>query len=453
LLLFLKDKEIIMNNVLRNNLILDVDSYKFGHSKLYPPGTTGMFAYIESRSSDTTIVPFGLQMWIKKTLLTPITESDVNEAIDFCAARGEPFDRTPWDHIITTYGGYLPITIRAIPEGTKTKSLTPLVTIECTDPVVFFIVSYFETTIQRGVWYPTTIASRDFKNYTLLKSFYDKGSDKPFMLPFALHDFAGRGVSSEETAQIGGAAHMVYFQGSDTVSGVRAANKYYNIPMSGFSVVATEHSVQCAYGPENQEDYIRTVLNTYAKPGAIISLVLDGYDIFREATLLGTVFKQQIIDTDTKVVYRPDSGNPMDIIPQLLKMQEQHFGITINSKGYKQINNVGIIWGDGINFESMSQVSSLVDSLGYAPESVIYGSGGALLQKVDRDVYKFAQKTSALLINGVWVDTYKDPVTDPGKKSKAGRVNTPAMQLIYKDGQLLVDDSLDVVRSRAFANI
>jgi nicotinamide phosphoribosyltransferase len=180
---------------------------------------------------------------------------------------------------------------------------------------------------------------------------------------------------------------------------------------------------------------------------------LDGYNIFREATLLGTVFKQQIIDTDTKVVYRPDSGNPMDIIPQLLKMQEQHFGITINSKGYKQINNVGIIWGDGINFESMSQVSSLVDSLGYAPESVIYGSGGALLQKVDRDVYKFAQKTSALLINGVWVDTYKDPVTDPGKKSKAGRVNTPDMQLIYKDGQLLVDDSLDVVRSRAFANI
>ena len=382
-----------------------------------------------------------------------ITNQDIIEAKVFAEKHGEPFNHDMWDYIIRECEGFFPVTIRAIPEGTPTKSLTPIVTIESKDPIAFSLVSYLETSLQRGVWYPTTIASNDRKNYQLFKEYYDKFSDTPSMIPFSLHDFGGRGGSSEETIQVGGAAHLVYFQGSDSISGVRAANHYYNCDMSAYSVPATEHSVQCAYGQEYQREYLNKVLDTYAKSGKIVSIVIDGYDVYREAALLCSEFKDKIVSSGAKVVFRPDSGNALDIIPRILLMQEEAFGFTKNSKGMKVINNVGIIQGDGVNHDAISEILKHITNLGYAPESVIFGSGGALLQKVDRDAYKFAQKTSRILINGVWKDVYKDPVTDPGKRSKAGDMNTENMVTVYENGKLLIDETLETIRSRAIKEI
>lgn len=432
------------------SLILDADSYKFSHFALYPTGTNAMYSYIEARVKDVTIVPFGLQMWIKKNLLTPITVAQVDEAEELTRQHGVPFNRSDWDYIIDQYGGYLPIKIKAIPEGTRVKGSTPIVSVLCEDARVFWLASYIETSLQRGIWYPTTIASNDLSSYQQLKWLYDKGSDNPSMIDFSLHSFASRGVSSRETAEIGGLAHLVFFKGTDDVVAVKAARDFYGCDMAGYSVVATEHSIQCAYGLDNQADYLNRVLDVYGKPGAIVSVVMDGYDIYREVDLLCTPhFVNRIRETGCKFVVRPDSGDMFEVVPKILQKLETAFGTTLNSKGKKVLNNVGVIQGDGINLTTMPILAQKVFDAGFAPENVIYGSGGGLLQQVNRDTFRFAQKTSAIRVGDQWVETVKNPITDPGKRSKGGLLDTPDFVTYYETGRLLIDDTLDGIRARA----
>lgn len=467
---------LIEKRAMRGNRVLDADSYKLSHSGVYPNFVTGMFSYGEARTRNDPIVFFGLQMWLMKTWLTPLTRGEIDEAEKFAGAHGEPFDRAPWDKIIDQYDGKLPVTIRALPEGTVVRSGIPLYSVECTDPDLFWLSAYIETSMQRGVWYPTTIASNDYKNYRTCKMYLNESADTLDLLPFMLHDFGGRGVTSEESAQIGGAAHLVYFMGSDTISGVRAANWYYDSPMAAFSCTASEHSVQTAFGKLNQAAYLHKMLDRYAKPGAIVSIVIDGYDTFREGGMLcSPAFVEKIKASGARVVFRPDSGDPREIIPRLLEMQASAFGTTRNSKGYKVINNVGIIQGDGIDHEMMEELLKIVTDMGYSAQNIVFGSGGGLLQKVNRDTYKFAQKASAIQVSGRdWKGISKDPITDPGKKSKSGRVTATRwkmtgelgwadldqplsdefediFQTVFKDGELLVRTNLEEVRARARA--
>lgn len=468
-------KEIEMNvNTLQRNVILDTDSYKLSHSFAYPTGIEGMFSYIESRAKDETVMLFGLQMWIKNYLTTPVTKEMIDEADAFAKAHGEPFNRSDWEYIVDRYDGYLPLKIRAVPEGLPLKSGNILVSVECSDPRVFWLSSYIETSMQRGVWYPSTIASSDLKIKKLIAGYLDTTADNRDLLPFMLHDFGGRGVSTEEGAQVGGAAHLVNFMGSDTISGVRAANFYYKSPMSAYSVPATEHSIECAFGPSssNAREYLNTVLNNYAKPGAIVSIVIDGYNVFREAEMLCTEFREKIIASGAKVVFRPDSGDVLEVIPRLLNLQAATFGYDINKKGYKKIKYVGIIQGDGVDISTIDRILDKMKKLGYAADNIVFGSGGALLQKVNRDTYKFAQKASAVkMTNGEWVPIFKDPVTDPGKKSKAGKLTLIRSKLtgeymtvpkgffseewedvmvpVYENGLIMNEITLDQVRANA----
>jgi nicotinamide phosphoribosyltransferase len=430
------------------NIILDADSYKPSHFDMYPSGTTAQYAYGEARKRGETIVPFGFQMSIKKHLLTPVTMENIDEADEILSAHGEPFNRAGWERILNVHGGLLPITIKCVLEGTPTPSLTPIYTIESNDPMLYWIPSYIESMWQRSVWYPTTIASNDLRNYRILKQEYDDTSDKSFNLHYALHDFGARGVSSQETSEIGGLAHLLYFRGTDNLVALRAARAYYNEPMAGHSIRATEHSIQCAYGKHNQLDYIGNVLNS-CKHEEVISIVLDGYDIYRDTEALCIHFKNLILEKNLHVVIRPDSGDAYDIIPKLIHVMDYHFGHTENSKGYKVLNNVSLIQGDGIDTDTILGLCKMIALLGYAAETLVYGSGGGLLQKVNRDTYSFAQKTSAMKINGEWVDTVKDPVTDSGKKSKGGRFDDLALVTYYENGKLLIDDSLEVIRQRA----
>lgn len=461
-------------NTLSRNVILDTDSYKLSHSFAYPAGMTGMFSYIESRSKDETVMLFGLQMWIKNYLTTPVTIGMIDEAEAFAKAHGEPFARDGWEHIVNEYNGYLPLKIRAVPEGIPLQSGNVLVTVECTDEKVFWLSSYIETALQRGVWYPSTIASSDLKIKKLIAGYLDTTADSRDLLPFMLHDFGGRGVSTEESAQVGGAAHLVNFMGSDTISGVRAANFYYNSPMAAFSVPATEHSIECAYGStsSNAREYLNAVLTNYAKPGAIVSIVIDGYNVFREAEMLCTEFRERIIASGAKVVFRPDSGDPLEVIPRLLALQAATFGFDLNTKGYKKIKNVGIIQGDGVDIATIDKILSSMKKLGFAADNIVFGSGGALLQKVNRDTYKFAQKASAIRNErGEWTPIFKDPVTDPGKRSKSGRLTLvrsktsgeymtvpkaimdneweDVMVTVYENGKIMNELTLDQVRANA----
>lgn len=408
---------------MRFNPILAVDSYKLSHAAAYPSDVDGMFSYIEPRvSAKHIIVPFGLQMWMKKYLTIPVTMQDIEEAILFAKLHGEPFDPEPWIYLLVAYQGYFPVTIRAVPEGTTVPAGNVLVTIQCTDSKLFWLSSYLETVLQRAVWYPTTIASMDYEIKKDIAHFYRISGADMSMVPFALHDFGGRGVTCAEQAEIGGAAHLVNFMGSDTIEGIRAANYYYSNQMAGYSVPATEHSIECSFGGSaaEEEEYLRHVLNTYAKPGKIVSIVIDGYDVFRAAEMLCTTFKDQIIASGAKVVFRPDSGDMMQIVPRILNLQCAAFGYTMTTNGYKKINNVGLLQGDGIDHMTIRSLLGKILAMGYSADNIVFGSGGALLQKVNRDTYKFAQKASAVRKGGKWVGISKNPITDPGKRSKEG---------------------------------
>jgi nicotinamide phosphoribosyltransferase len=410
---------------LKPNLILATDIYKFSHSFAYPDNITGMFAYQEARSKNDIIVPVGMQMLLAKTLANPISMEDIDEADEFCRKNGALFDRTKWEYILSEYQGYLPVTIRTVREGTPVKSGNVIVTVECTDPVVFWLASYIETFLLRGIWYPTTIASNDRAIKIDLANFYRITGAPMEALAWALNDFGARGVTSAEQAEIGGAAHMVSFSGSDTTEGIRAANLYYNCDMAAMAVPATEHSIECSFGldVEGEEEYLQHVLKNLAKPGGIVSIVIDGRDMYRcAARLCSPKFVKLIKECGAKVVFRPDSGDMMITVPAILKMQAEAFGYVVNEQGYKVINFVGVIQGDGIDPMSARSLIGKVVALGYRADAVVLGSGGGLLQKVNRDTYKFAQKASAILVNGKWVGISKDPVTDPGKQSKKGRL-------------------------------
>lgn len=421
------------------NFILNADSYKLSHDPLYKKNIIGMMSYVEPRIKGKIIVPFGAQMWVQKNLSNPITFEMIAEAQKFATAHGEPFDAGYWKYIVKQYAGFIPITIKAAREGVPIPSANMIVSVECVDERVRSIASFIETSLQRGVWYPTTVASEDYEIRKILVKYFDLSVDavqtdsddlraKYPGLPFMYHDFGARGVTCEEQAQIGGAAHLVNFTGSDTISGIRAANWYYDCAMAAFSVPATEHSVQCSFGSseEEQREYIMAVLKTYLKNGAILSIVLDGYDIYRESrTLCSPEIVKMVKESGARVVFRPDSGDPHEVIPRILKMQEDAYGYVVNSKGYKVINHVGVIQGDGICKETIESILKLITNLGYSAQNIVFGSGGALLQKINRDTYKFAQKVCAVLVKNddgskEWKPIVKDPITDPGKKSKSG---------------------------------
>lgn len=407
-----------------NNLILNTDSYKASHFLQYPAGTEGMFSYIESRGGkyDRTVF-FGLQIILKEYLAKPVTLAMIEEAEAVFAAHGEPFDAAGWRYIVEEYGGYLPIRIRAVPEGMVVEGKNVLATVECTDPRVFWVASYIETLLLR-VWYPITVATQSWHIKGLIRRYLEKTSTDPDgQLPFKLHDFGARGVSSAESAAIGGCAHLVNFMGTDTLSGILAARAYYGEPMAAFSIPAAEHSTITAWGKEGELDAYRNMVNQFAKPGAIFAVVSDSYDIFNACDALwGMALKQAVVDSGALLVVRPDSGDPATVVLQVAKILERRFGVTTNSKGYKVLNHVRIIQGDGINEDSIREILETLTRERYAADNIAFGMGGALLQQINRDTLKFAMKCSAIKVNGEWRDVYKDPATDPGKTSKKGRL-------------------------------
>lgn len=436
-----------------------------------------MDAYITARKSGTRVMLFGLQMHLRKWVhnIWPLQPHHIAETAEFMAKHGEPFDEKPWRYLVEKYGGYPPVTIKAIPEGLLVPAQCPLVRIVCTDPKLFWLPMFLETDLQRAVWYPSSVASQDHEHYLAIKRWWGLTVGHYNGMGFALHDFGGRGVTCDEQAQIGGAAHLVHFDGSDTLEGIWAANEYYGVSggMSGFSVPASEHSIQCAWGPLRQKEYLEHVLHTYAKEGAIVSIVLDGYDTLREVATLCTVLKDKIIASKAlKVVFRPDSGDAIKLVEEILKMQNAVFGSTLNQRNYKELHGVGVIQGDGVDKAAIEAILARAEALGFAANNIVFGSGGALLQKLNRDTYGFAQKASAVEEIHRWKGIYKDPVTDPGKRSAAGKLETyrslltgeyvcldtinkipdefmPVMRVVYQDGMQRNQELLDVIRSRA----
>ena len=464
-----------MNRIFKSP-ILNVDSYKCSMKWQYPAGTTGVYSYIESRGGryDRTVF-FGLQAFIKEYLCVPITQDDIDIADEILTAHGEPFNRAGWQYILDKHRGYLPVVIRAVPEGTVVPVKNVLATIENTDPECFWLTTWLETALLRAVWYPTTVATQSWKIRQVILDYLEKTGD-PTLIDFKLHDFGARGVSSMESAGIGGAAHLVNFMGTDTISGILYAREYYGAGIAGFSIPAAEHSTITSWGREGEVDAYRNMLNQFARPGSIVAVVSDSYDVFNAASKLwGEELRQQVIDSGATVVIRPDSGDPDVVCRKLVQILGDKFGYTVNSKGYKVLNNVRLIQGDGVNEHTIRTILGGFQAYGWSADNIAFGMGGALLQQLDRDTQKFAMKCSAVMVNGEWRDVVKDPITDPGKKSKAGRislwnsgrdyasaVNRPlhwadhgtagwdeVLEEVYRDGKLVKEVTFEQVRANS----
>ena len=454
------------------NLILNTDSYKASHFLQYPAGTQVVSSYIEARGGRfAQSVFFGLQAFLKAYLLKPITLSDIDEAEVIFAAHGVPFNRADWEYIVQQYGGYLPLEISALPEGSVVPTGNALVQVHNTDPRAFWLTSYIETALLRAVWYPTTVATLSWQVKQQLRAALHTTCDTPeAQLPFKLHDFGARGVSSQESAALGGMAHLVNFMGTDTVAGLLAARRFYGADMAGFSIPAAEHSTITAWGRDGESKAYANMLQQFAQPSKIVAVVSDSYDIFHAVSAIwGKELREQVQNSGATVVIRPDSGVPEDIVPQVLQRLYDAFGGRVNGKGYIVLNDcVRVIQGDGVDVDSIGVILQRIQQTGFSTENVAFGMGGGLLQKVNRDTLSFAMKASAIQIDGQWRDVYKQPVTDSGKHSKRGRLaviqgangvqtiradalndQTDLLRPVFRNGKLLIDDTFDAVRKRS----
>lgn len=247
---------------------------------------------------------------------------------------------------------------------------------------------------------------------------------------------------------------MVNFMGTDTIEGAVGARVYYNEPMAGFSIPASEHSTMTTWGRDHEEDAYANMIEVFGGDGKLISVVSDSYDIFNAVDKLwGEKLKQRVIDSGATIVVRPDSGDPLTVPVEIIRRLADKFGFTVNSKGFKVLNkHVRVIQGDGITIESLPVILKNLEEAGFAIDNLTFGMGGGLLQQVNRDTLKFAMKTSAALINGEWIDVYKDPITDQGKKSKRGKLvlireNGKYETVRREDGFAWADIMRDVYRN------
>ena len=421
----------------RHNLILLADAYKYSHHKLYPSGITKVYSYLESRGGKFgSTVFYGLQYFLKEYLSgVSFMKEDLDEAesmLNQVFGRKDVFDKSRFQYILDKYNGHLPVKIKAVPEGRPIPTNNVLMTIENTDSNCYWLTNFLETLLMQ-VWYPSTVAtlSREIKK-VVRESFDDTASVESYgAIDFVLNDFGFRGVSSVESAGLGGSAHLINFRGSDTITGSTFAKSFYNTSeVYGLSVPATEHSICTMMGEEGELEVFKNVIRQY--PTGVVACVSDSYNIFRAAERYwGTELKIEVLDRDGTLVIRPDSGDPIQTLLQLFHILFHKFGFTLNEKGYKVLpKQVRVIQGDGVNYESIQQIYVALKGAQISAENLVLGMGGALLQKVDRDTQKFALKCSYAEVDGKGIAIHKRPLEldangkliESFKRSKSGRL-------------------------------
>jgi nicotinamide phosphoribosyltransferase len=462
--------------------IIRTDSYKFSQWVQYPAGTTHVSSYIESRGGEDESVFFGLQAFMKDYLTTPSTMADVDRAEKIVTAHGLPFNREGWEIIVNEYNGMLPVLIEAVAEGTVMPTHNVQVQVVNTDPRLWWLTSYLETALLRGVWYPSTVATKSRKFKKMIKAALEKTSDVPVeaMINFKLHDFGARGASSGETAILGGMAHLVNFWGTDTAEALVGVMEYYNTDeVVGFSIPASEHSTITSWGRENEVKAFENMIDKFAGPGKLYGCVSDSFNLWEACReLWGTKLKDKIMIAGGTVVVRPDSGDPLTVPIEVIKILMDKFGYTVNSKGFKVLHpSVRVIQGDGINETSLPIILDNLIAASISVENIAFGMGGGLLQAWNRDSLKYAMKASAIKgADGAWRGFSKDPITDHGKRSKEGRLAlvkeagfgidpyirtvpeeyiwefASAVNLlrpVFHNGVILIEDTFENIRERA----
>lgn len=462
-----------------NNILLLSDSYKVSHYKQYPPNTTFVYSYFESRGGKfESVVFFGLQYILKRYFEGPVvTREKISQAEHFFSLHfgdNSHFNKSGWEHILEKHQGHLPVLIKAVPEGSVIPNHNVLLTIENTDPECFWLTNFLETLLVQ-VWYPCTVSTNSRAQKLRIIEYMKKSGCENFeSADFMLHDFGFRGVSSVESAGIGGLAHLLFFKGTDNLSALLIGSEYYHSAMAGYSIPASEHSTITSWGKDNEKDAFRNMLEQY--PSGVVACVSDSWDIYKAARdLWGGELRDMIMHRDGRLVIRPDSGDPPTVVIKILELLGGKGGgfesfITRTKTDHKLLPpQVRVIQGDAVDYEMIGKVYEAMLQGGWAADNVGFGSGGALLQKMNRDTQKFAMKCSAVTIDGNDREVYKDPITDPGKQSKKGRLalvkrngvfetikhsglvegELDHLSEIFKNGKIIKECTLDDIRERA----
>ena len=462
--------------MIENNICLLTDSYKVTHHYFYPKGTEKIYSYLESRvgAEFNKTIFYGLQYIIKKYLEgNVVTQEKIDEADKLITSHiGEDiFNKRGWEYILDEYDGRLPIEIKAVAEGTPVDVGNVLMTVENTDKKSFWIVNYLESLLLQ-VWYPSTVATLSAEVRKLSNFYLEVTGSSKDNLDFMLHDFGYRGATSTESSMLSGSAHLLSFSGTDTIPALTIPENYYNDSyLYGFSVQATEHSVMTSQGPEGEINQILNVIKN-AKDG-VLSMVIDSYNyrnFLTQASKSGSTLNNAILNflntEGNKIVFRPDSGEPVSTTLDCLNLLSEGFGCHLTDEGYKVFDlNIGLLWGDGLNYQKIRDILFAMKSNGWAAENIIFGMGGGLHTAVNRDTQRNAFKCSAQLRDGVWHDIFKNPL-DSSKKSKTGRfklirdgklfktvsINDEGddlLKTVFRDGELLIDDQFKNIKNRA----
>ncbi len=424
--------------MLENNTYLQTDVYKMGHMEQYCDGVDFVSSYLQARSSkmfDRTVF-FGLQYYLKRYLSQRLTHEMADE---FLAVRKAILGSNSAEVVKKIHDlsdlGYWPLEIRAVPEGSVVPVQNVLMTIRNTHPDFHWCVGFVESLLLK-VWYPTTVASHSYAYRQLLTSYWRKTvSDVTTAVDHYVHDFGYRGDASEEGAGISGVAHLLSFLGSDNVPAFGFAKKWYGadetVEPIMLSVLASEHSVMCSFGRENELAAFQKMLRLY--PDGFVSIVSDTFNVYVVLTDFAQQLKPTIVARVGKTVFRPDSGEPEHIICGdpgaaadsreglgAVKLLDQGFGHTVNGTGFRELDShVGLIYGDGMYLERYARTLERLMRDRYAASNLVIGVGG-ILRHHTRDTFGFAIKATVVGSGGVYTEIEKDPVTDHKKKSHKG---------------------------------
>lgn len=422
-----------------------IDGYKLGHAEQYPKDVTLIFSNFtprKSRRGMTHIVFFGLQYFIKKYLIEEWKAKffDVSKKkaigqyrdlltnyIDESLIKTEKLEAL---HDL----GYLPLEIHALPEGSLVNIGVPAVVMWNNHPEHAWLVNYMETLMSAILWPMCTSATTAYEYRKILDAYAKKTSSDEGFVDYQAHDFSFRGMFGLEAAMMSGAAHLLCFKGSDTIPAISFIRQYYNynnapnnLLFPACTVPATEHSVMCAGGKDNELGTFKRLI-TEVYPSGIVSIVSDTWDFWNVITNYARELKDIILTREGRVVFRPDSGHPTEIICGNLGNNRgaidvlwDIFGGTVNEKGYKELDpHVGLIYGDSITIEICEEICKRLEEKGYASTNVVFGVGSFTYQHVTRDTDGWAMKATYLENDSTGpMSLFKDPVTDDGTKRSA----------------------------------
>jgi nicotinamide phosphoribosyltransferase len=444
--------------------MLLTDGYKVDHRRQYPPKTSFVMTNMTARkgraADDTGIIAVGFQGAIQE-IVEYAHDTFFARPVDEVAAEYEQAmleylgpNAIGVNHIRELHAvGYLPLNFDAVAEGTFVPYGVPILTVLNTDPRFFWLTNYVETLLSASLWQIITSATTAFKYRVLLEHYAEATGTAQEFVGWQAHDFSFRGMSSVQSALYSGAGHLMSFTGTDTIPAIHYLKHYYDAEgLIGGSVAATEHSVMCAGGKDDERETYERLLDLY--PNGILSVVSDTWDLWKVITEILPSLKDKILARDGKLVIRPDSGDPVKIIcgdPEapdysparkgVVALLWDLFGGTRTETGHRVLDShIGVIYGDSITLDRCNAICAELARQGFASANMVFGVGSYTYQYNTRDTHGFALKATYAVVDGEESLLFKDPVTDDGTKRSAR-----GLLLVHRDnGVLALKDGYDL---------